>query len=171
MKILLIIGAVVVSGLAIYAVYMGVFVSITIREQRIGPYHFIYKEMHGTDAREVGKITTELRLLLTNNGFTNIAPLDIYFPDQKPNHIGFMADDARVEAIITTDSLLKYRNIPEQRCMTTGFPYRNPMSYLVGYIKVDAALSKYRETHGYKKTEAGTIHQDENILYFQPIIP
>ena len=42
------------------------------------------------------------------------------------------------------------REIPTQQCMVVQFPWRNPLSFIMGYIKVNPALAKHRSVHDYR---------------------
>jgi hypothetical protein len=60
--------------------------------------------------------------------------------------------------------------VAAQHCMVTEFPWRNPASFMVGYLKVDPALSAYRAAHGYKEVEALALNDGNTIIYMQPIV-
>lgn len=171
MKTVFIALLILLSGLTVFAAYMGAFMSVHIHEKSIGPFHLVYKEMVGTDFKKVGQITTDLDSMLKRVGLSGYYPLDIYFPDTQPNQIGFMVQDSSVSGVLASDSTIRYRLIPLQLSMVTEFPYRNPMSFFLGYMKIDKSLSEHRHHKKYKKTEAGTINYGDTIVYFQPIIP
>ncbi len=40
---------------------------------------------------------------------------------------------------------------------------------MIGYLKVDPALSKQRAAHGYRKTEAYVLNDGRTIIYMQPV--
>lgn len=172
MKVFWIVLSFLLCSFIVFLTYMGVFHTITIVEKSMGPYYFIYKEMRGNDMSEIGTITTELHSFLTSKEFEAIKPFDIFYPENSGanNEIGFIIngiDSSRLE--IGND--IRFKRIPEQTYMTTEFPFRNRLSFLVGFIKIDPALRQYRETRAYRQTPAMTINEEEKIIYLQSIIP
>ena len=167
-RILLIVCGAIILGLAGFAVYMGALSSIVIEETDQGPFTLVYREMSGTDMRKVGEITLALNTLLEEQKISRRRPLDIFFPDGR-GEIGFAIEGASPEQIATVSNQAKVRMIPVQRCMVARFPWRNTLSFVVGYLKVDPALTRYRTTHGYSKVEAFSFDDGDIIVYMQPI--
>ncbi|MBI5473404.1 MAG: hypothetical protein HY961_13750 [Ignavibacteriae bacterium] len=174
MKRLLKIAAGGVGLIALLAVgvlyYHGAFLDLTVDEKSAGPFHFIYKEMKGTNMSQVGVITNELNDLLSKRSFATQRPFDLFFPDGHAE-IGFVIDQREFATLDAADTSFSTRIIAQQRFMTTTFPWKNVMSYMVGFMKVDPLLSEHRKKHGYRKTWAATLHQGDIITYFQPIEP
>ena len=44
----------------------------------------------------------------------------------------------------------------------------SPLSFVVGYMKVDPALTRHRAAHGYIRTEAYAMNDGDRIVYMQP---
>jgi len=168
MKVLLIILLVFAVTILAAVAYMGAFERIDIAEKDQGPFTFIYRDMAAGDMGKVGEITTALDSLLKSQGVTRRKPLDIFFPDGR-GEIGFAVDGALPEQLTTLADEAKVREIPVQRCMVAEFPWRNPISFVVGYFKVEPALAKHRSAHGYKKVEALALNNGDVIVYMQPI--
>jgi hypothetical protein len=169
MKTLLVALVALAVVLLAVAAYMGAFRRVDIAEQDKGPFTFVYRDMAAGDMSKVGEITTALNAELESQGFVNRKPLDIFYPDGR-GEIGFEIEGVSPDRIsaLSTDSKLK--EVPVQRCMVSEFPWRNRMSFLVGYFKVDPALAKYREQHGYRKAEAMALNNGSVIVYMQPIV-
>jgi hypothetical protein len=119
-----------------------------------------YREMQGTDMKQVGVITDGLADALTKAGFKTHQPFDVFFPYEKPSQIGFIIAPDDESKLSTLDASIKTRVIPAQKCMVATFPWKNPASYIVGYMKVDGALQAYREKHAYVKGWAATRHDN-----------
>ncbi len=161
-------AVIVVIGVSVGA-WMGAFLSIEITEVERGPYTFVYREMGGTNMSEVRKITTELAVLLSEKGIERRLPFDVHFPDGR-SEIGFPVEDVSVGQLAGISDSLQVREISTRRCMITHFPYRNVMSFVIGYFKIDGALKIHREAHGYAKVEAFAVNLGNTILYGQPIV-
>jgi len=151
------------------ASYMGAFQRIAITEKDEGPFTFVYRDIAAEETHKVGEITTSLNALLESRGVAQRKPLDIFFPDGR-GEIGFAVEGASNEQLDALATQSKVREVPAQHCMVTEFPWRNPASFIVGYLKVDPALAAYRAAHGYKKVEALALNDGNTIVYMQPIV-
>ena len=168
-KIMLLIAFVLIVVVIVFVWYMGVFQSIVIEEQDQGPFTLVYQEMTGNDMKQVGEITTKLDKLLAEHGITHRKPLDVFFPDKKAE-IGFAVEISSPGQLITLGEQTKVREIPVQHYMVSHFPWRNKMSFIVGYMKVDPVLKKYRSEHNYKTVEAYALNNGDTIDYMQPAV-
>jgi hypothetical protein len=162
---LLLLAVVVVAAGA----YMGAFARIEITEEDRGPFTFVYRDMASGEMNKIGEITTSLNALLESRGVALREPLDVFLPDGR-GEIGFAVEDAAPEQLTALTAHSGLKEIPRQRCMVAQFPWRNATSFLVGYFKVDPALSKYRDAHGYKRVEALALNDGNVIVYMQPIV-
>jgi len=167
-KIVLVVVCVILLAVLAFAVYMGVFSTVAIVEEDQGPYTLVYREMSGNDLKQVGDITLALNTLLGERGIPHRKPLDIFFPDGRAE-IGFAVEGVSAAQIAGLSDQAKVREIPAQRCMVARFPWRNTLSFIVGYLKVDPALTNYRGAHGYPKVEAYSLDDGETIVYMQPV--
>ena len=147
--------------------YLGGFRSITIEEKQMGPFHFAYREMVGTDFSKISEITTALDAELRDKGVTTLHPFDLFNPEGG-GEIGFVVSESEAEQLL--NSSIRIKTIPMQQCMVATFPWKNPMSYMVGFMKVDPALEAHRKKNGYRKTWAATRHDGDTITYLQPIV-
>lgn len=168
-KIVLIVLLAVVIAILAFAIYMGAFSSVVIEEREQGPYLLVYREMSGNDMKQVGEITMSLNTLLEERGIARRKPFDIFFPDGRAE-IGFAIESALPRQIGALSDQAKVREIPARRCMVARFPWRNALSFIVGYLKVDPALTNYRTAHGYSKVEAYSLDNGDTIVYMQPVI-
>jgi hypothetical protein len=156
----------IIFGIIGYLVFMGAFLPIPIEEKTVGPFSFLYKEINVKDHSLVGKTTTEIAELLKQYNFSNPRPFQFFYPeeDKRFAEIGFI-----VEENASSMDGLKFKTIPATLCLTTSFPWRNSLSFVFGFMKVDPILKQYRESNNYKKTEAmvtldaGTIHYMQRV--------
>ena len=80
MKIAAISVAVLVAVVAALAAWLGMFSSVTVVEEEVGPLAFVYVQEATTDFSKIGKITTELGERLEQAGLTQRKPAQLYFP-------------------------------------------------------------------------------------------
>ncbi len=148
----------------------GAFASVTISEQTIGPYEFVYRTAPQGDFGAVRTITTELEGAFRAAGVRDMKPLDVFFPpdSHEPSQIGFIVAAPDVPRIAQLANAPRHRVIAAGEFLTATLPYRSPLSFMVGYWKVEPKLSAYRETHGLRHTWAATINEGPRILYLQP---
>jgi hypothetical protein len=95
-------------------------------------------------------VTTDLRGQLDAAGVSGIRPFDVFQPTttKLPNEIGFIVPEDEIAKLGSMKDATQ-RIIPRQRYMATEFPFRNRLSFIVGYCKVDPALAKYRKQRSY----------------------
>ena len=168
-KPLLIVVAIIVIALAVLAAYMGVFTSVQVEERMLGPFTLVYREMNANNLKLVGEITDSLSAILAAKKIESRKPLDVFYPDGHAE-IGFAVEGYIPEQIAFPADVAKVRTISAQQCMAVTFPWRNPLSFIVGYMKVDPALAKHRKERGYAQSEAYSLNNGDTITYFQPIV-
>lgn len=164
--VLVVLGA--LAALA-FAGYMGAFRRVVIDEKECGPFTLVYRTAPGSDMGAVREITDELDEVLARNGIEERTPLDVFHPDDRAE-VGFAVSGASEEQLSILGDEAGVRQIPARECMVTRFPWRNPLSFVIGYFKVDPALKRHRAAHGYEKAEALALNEGSTILYMQPIV-
>src|SRR5581483_134685 len=145
---------------------------VKIVEREEGPFLFVYRTVPGIDQRKIGAVTSELYNVLTRAGIQDVRPLDVFHPSAEnvPNEIGFEVPVAQATKLASAEGY--YQNtIPRRRYMTTTFPFRNRLSFMVAYVKVDPALNSYRQRKAYRSAWAMARNDGETITYFQPAVP
>jgi hypothetical protein len=151
------------------AFWMGAVQPVVITERTDGPFLLVYREMSDLDLSKIGDITTELDRLLRDAGVDQRRPLDVFFPDDHIE-VGFSVAGVTKAKLDSLAGKPKVREIAKQDFMFARFPYRNRSSYVLGFMKVDPALTKYRDAHGYKKVEAMAVNDGSEITYMQPVV-
>ena len=167
-KTVLVVSVAIALIVTLFAGWLGAFRSISIAERSAGPFLLIYREMDGTDMRQVATITDRIAALLDAHHIDRRKPFAIYFPGGRANQIGFVVDGSDETALRAVASDAQVRTIAAETVMTTEFPWRSPLSFVVGYMKVDPALTRHRAAHGYIRTEAYAMNDGDRIVYMQP---
>ena len=152
--------------------YLGAFASVVVEERTMGPFHFVYRTLDGSDPRRVGEITDRVGMALRAAGVTKIRPFDIFYPEGagKPNEIGWEVAEEHAQSLATLGSAYLQRTLPAQPCMVARFPWKHPLSFVVGFLRVDGALRAHREANGYQAAPAYTLNEGKQIAYIQPVV-
>jgi len=151
------------------AAWMGAFHRVEVAERDCGPFTFVYLPIAAGEMGQVGAITTRIDAALEAAGVRARKPLDVFYPDGT-GEIGFAVEGTTPAQLAALPDKTADRTIPAQRCMAVEFPWRNRLSFMVGYVKVDPALAAWRAAHGYRKVEAMALNDGGTILYLQPIV-
>ena len=167
--------AIVVGVLALVlgggAAWLGMFGKVTVAEADQGPYAFVYVQEPSVDFGKIGEITKELDARLELAGIGNRKPAQLYYPAGRgiQNQIGFVVDKAMGQDVLGITTF--FRNIPAQRYVVARFPFRNPLSFIAGHLRVASKLAAYRKAHGIPETNSMVILDGDTILYLQPVTP
>jgi hypothetical protein len=164
----LVLLAVMAGTLVALGAYLGAFEKVVIEERVTGPFSMVYGEAKGSDAKVVGEITTALQADLERAGIGHIEPCDVFHPDGH-SEIGFLVAPRDTAFLASLAPGWQRRVIPAAPSMTVRFPWKSPLSFVVGFMKVDPALRSWRASHGYRAAPAYVIHEEETSLYIQPI--
>ena len=169
MKIVLAIVGGLVVVLAGLLGWMGAMSGVKVQEQDMGPYLFVYVQDPTTDFSKVGQLTEALGQQLDAAGFTQRQPAQIYYPTGRgiQNQIGFVVDRTVPLGVLGAEAF--FRPVPVQRYLVARFPFRNPLSFRVGYYRVEPALQKQRRQKNYAETSVTVILDGDSILYLQPV--
>ena len=167
-KFVLVVGGIAAAAV-IAAFYMGAFQRVAITEEDRGPYTLVYRDMAAGRMNDVGEITSALDTMLESRGISARKPLDVFFPDGR-GQIGFSVEGVSGDQLGALVDAASVKVIGAQRYLVAQFPWRNRLSFMVGYMKVDPALARYRDAHGYKKVEAIALNDGDTIVYMQPVV-
>ena len=172
LKIAIIAAAVLLSGLIGFCAYLGGFRGTTVSEAEEGPFYFAFRELQGNSLSGVGVITSALNEELNSVGITDKRPFDVFQPSGSgaSNEIGFVISEGDMERLQRKSGSMKFRVIDRQRYMKTTFPFKNRLSFVIGYFKVDPAFASYRAAHGYQPSLAIARNDGNKITYLQPAL-
>lgn len=167
-------AAAAVLALAILGMHAGLFATVVVQEGDAGPFVFAYQPFARGELGTVGHPTSEFGAALERAGVSERNPLSVYFPDGA-GETGFSVEGVSVQTLSSPslhlrESGVNVREISNGRYMFAEFPWRNRLSFLIGYLKVEPSLAAYRQSHGYEKAAAMTLLEDGKIIYYQPIV-
>jgi hypothetical protein len=151
-----------------FAFYMGAFHQVVITEEPRGPYTHVYRDLPDVSQELVGVLTSEIDQLLEELGITERTVLDVYHADGSAQ-VGFAVIVDSMSMSLSDGTRVK--TIPRQQMLVAEFPWRNEMSYIIGYLKVDPMLAAHRDAGGYARTEIMTMQETGAITYLQPVRP
>ena len=171
MKILLAVAGVLILLILGTLAWMGGLTGVQVQEQEKGPYAFVYVQEPTADFARVGELTETLGQRLDAAGFTQRQPAQIFYPAGRgvQHQVGFVVDRAVPYEVLGNDTF--FRPVPSQRYMVARFPYRNPLSFVLGAWRSDAALRAHRQQQGYGDSNVMVILEGDAIVYLQPIAP
>lgn len=162
MKILrwiLIILAVLIMALLAFLWYMGVFATVKVTEQKVGPYMLVYEKYVGPYSN-TGQILQKVYGALKKEGITTTKGFGIYLnnpnqtsPDKLESEIGCVLENKdlnRVGELKKKKFLVK--KWEEQNCLVVELPIRNNLSYMIGPFKAYPELNKALNAKKYKMT-------------------
>lgn len=112
--------------------------------------------------QSVGRITREIDDMLGGIGVENTRPMAIYYTDGSAQ-VGLAVEDVQLNLMLSNGTAT--RTVPEFKYIVAAFPWKSPLSDIVGYYRVDPELQKYRTMNGYGQAEGMTLHQGDHILY------
>jgi len=161
-------GAALVVVLGVLG-WMGALSSVEVAERDMGPYQFVYVHEASTDFEKIGRITESLGQRLEAAGFDQRKPAQEYFPAGRgmQNRIGFVVQRMVSAEVLGAETF--YQDIPVRKYMVAEFPFRNPMSFAVGHLRVNPAFEAHLKKHSYAQTSALVILDGDRIVYLSPI--
>ena len=154
------------AGTAGTLYYHGAFQEVVITEETHGPYRFVFQPQVSVTSQSVGQITDEIDAMLAGIGVEKRRPMAIYFPDGSAQ-VGLSIEDVELSLMLSNGTAT--RTVPESEYMSALFPWKSPLSFLVGYYKVDPVMQAYRLKKGYPGAEAMTVYEGDHILHLQRI--
>lgn len=146
--------------------YHGAFTKVEIAEERHGPYRLVFRPQIYVTRQSEARITEEIDTMLSGIGVEKRQPMAVYFSDGSAQ-VGVSVEDVQLNLTLSNGTTT--RTIPGEDYMVARFPWKSPLSPMVGYYKVDPVLNRYRETLGYVQTEDMTLYQGDHILYLTRI--
>lgn len=169
MKIAAIAAAVVAAIVAGLAAWLGMFGEVEVSERNMGPYAFVYEQEPSTDFGAFGAITEDLGERLEAAGIKSRRPAQVFFPPGRgiQNQVGFVVEGSVGANLLDVDTF--FRNVPSQRYAVFRFPFRNSLSFLAGYFRVEPALEEYRKARNIANGSTMVILDGDSILYLQPL--
>jgi hypothetical protein len=182
MKIILRILGVIILALALLAVatlaHAGLFTTITISEEEVGPYTIAY-EYHVGSYYKVGPVMDGVYEDLKQMGIETNRGVGLYYdnPDDVPSEklrseVGSILEASDLDKIDQIKNELSTREIPRQRALVAQFPIKNMLSYMLAPAKVYKEMNLLWQQQSYPMSEYTIeIYDIPNkvITYIMPI--
>lgn len=160
----------------IFLIYSGLFSKVEIKEKEMESYILVYDEHIGEykGTRDVQDRIYDK--LLNDEGIETYKGFGVYYDDPKKvakEELRSIAgcilekkDYGKIEELKKKGFKIKESEQGEAIC--AQFPFKSPLSVLLGIIKVYPSMDKYVEEHGIDKKEIMEIYDIPNkkIIYF-----
>jgi hypothetical protein len=176
LKLLMIIASVVVMAFAGFLYYLGMFGKIEVSESQFGPFDYAYEEFTGPYSKTM-PVFARVNSFLTSQGVISVKGIGVYFdnpsivPAEKlRSNCGSIITDLSPEKLTAIKSKLKIGAFVASNCITTEFPVKNTLSYMMAPMKVYPIIMKYVTEKGYNTKEVYEIYDIENkkIIFVIP---
>lgn len=176
------IGSLVVLFIAIaFAGWVGVFRSVDVVKQEVGPFTFVYEDYVGP-FKNIGPVFARVESQLRDLGIEPIQGMGVYFDDPKVvpqdklrSQCGALVDESassRVEEMQVAHPALRLRKIAKTQALVVEFPLRAALSLMVApskaYPAIQAALVAQRLTVNGDAIELYD-HKRGRILVVMPV--
>lgn len=148
--------------------YHGALLKVSVSEDEFGPFQFVFQPVIAANPQSADRISREIDEMLAGIGVEATRPMSIHYRDGSAQ-IGLVVEDVYLNLRLSNGTTV--RDIDQVRYAVTAFPWKSPLSPVVGRYKAEPALEAYREAKGYNQSELMTLLAGENILFMQPIMP
>jgi hypothetical protein len=179
MKIVKVIGvvlAVLLLSCAAFLWYMGFFSALTVNEQELGPYTYVYERFVGP-YMNVGPIFKKVEAALRTEGITADKAIGIYYDDPAKvakeklrSDCGLVLKESDLSKVQALKKKYTVGTLPKKMSMVVEFPMKNTLSYLLGPIRCYPVLMKYAQEKGYKAGVTYELYLKEKTLFVMEIV-
>lgn len=153
MKIALILLSVAFVFIAGFLAYSGALSTVVVKEEKVGPFHIVYREVKGS-YRQTGKVSMEIQSLLKENGIDNDRFFAVYLDDPRSvpeenlrSLVGHILPPGSREAKLPAE--YKSAILPEKLALVSIFPLKTQASIFLGMFKVYPAIFAQAAKSGY----------------------
>jgi hypothetical protein len=168
----------IIAAFGVFA-YSGLFDSVSVSEKEIGPFTMVLKK-HTGSYYKTGKIFEEVDASLKKTMDTgNLRAVGIYYDDPAKvktedlrSECGFIMERAALGRLDLKKEGLIYKEFKATLCVTSEFPIRTFLSYMIGPSRVYSKIDGYADSKKYKADYGMEIYdmKEKKILYFMPVI-
>lgn len=161
---------------AIYAQYLGIFITPVALEKEMGPYTYLSKEYKGP-YKNIGKAFDELSKELNNAGIKTNKAIGVYYDNpattkdtELRSDCGYILDNSELNRLDVLKQKYKINVFLKQRAIVTEFPLRNSISYMLAPIKCYSVLNQYLKKENKTITKSYEIYDtDTGYIYILAI--
>lgn len=150
MKKIIIIIAVVVIAILGFIGYSGLFTSVAITEEQIGPYTMVVKKHMGSYYKTKATFEEVEAMLKKNIDTKKLKGVGFYYDDpakvkedQLRSECGFIIDKTDVDKIGKLPDGIQMREFNKTLCAVGEFPLRSFLSYMIGPARVYPKFLEY----------------------------
>jgi hypothetical protein len=178
LKIILVIVIILIFIVFILLWNAGLFHKIEIEETEMGPYVLIYNDLTGP-YKGIKNVQDEIYYALLNKEkIETYKGFGIYYddpkkiPEEKLRSIGgCILEEKDFDKLPDLKNKYKVKSFEKQKCAVTSFPFKNPLSVMLGLLRVYPSLNEYFEKKNLKHNEMMEIYDipAKKIIYIHPI--
>lgn len=179
MKIIKWIGIVLVVLLVVTAAffwYMGLFNTLKVSEQEVGPYTYAYEKFVGP-YWDTEHVFQKVERSLKAEGIATDKAIGIYYDDPAKaakeklrSDCGLVLEEKDLSKVPDLKKKYMVATMPKKMSIVVEFTARNKLSYMLGPMKGYPALMKYAQGKGYKIAMPYEFYTKEKILYIMEIV-
>ncbi|MFA6169637.1 MAG: hypothetical protein WC772_02560 [Candidatus Margulisiibacteriota bacterium] len=161
-KIILWIVAILLVAIVGWLYYMGFFSTLKVTEKAVGPYTLVYEDYTGPYSN-TGPVVQAVFDRLAKDGIKPIDGFGIYLDDpskvkasQLRSQVGCVLADKDLKAFKKVAKKYKVLKLAKMMGITTEFPIKNNLSYMIGPMKAYPAIMKYMTEKKIANEQIGT---------------
>jgi hypothetical protein len=167
--IIVVVGAVVVLGLA----YYGLFAPVVFVEKEMGPYVLVYEKHHGEykkTAKIIDGVTSEL---LGEEGVFAGKGFGLFYDNPEAVETANLRSIAGcIVENVPDDKIKRLRDnflvgeFPDSQCVVAELPYKGYVSIILGNLRVYPKLAEYMQSRQYTMVPVMEIYDKPNRKIF-----
>lgn len=161
-KVILWIVAILLVCVVGWLYYMGYFATLKVTEKAVGPYTLVYEDYTGP-YQNTGPVVQVVFDRLTKDGIKTTDGFGIYLdnPSKVPasqlrSQVGCVIADKDLKAFKKVAKNYKVMKLEKKMSLTTEFPIKNNLSYMIGPMKAYPALMNYMTEKKITNEQIGT---------------
>ncbi len=177
-KAIIVLLVLIIAIFGLFA-YSGLFDSIRVSEKEIGPFSMVLKKHKGSYYK-TGAIFEEVETTLKKAMDTkDLRAVGLYYDDPAKvktddlrSECGFIVDKTALGKLDLKKEGLIYKEFKATLCVTSEFPIRTFLSYMLGPSRVYSKIGEYADSKKYKADYGMEIYdmKEKKILYCMPIV-
>ncbi len=177
-NVFLIVAGVLLVMIASWMYAVGYFSTVTVTEEKIGPFTLVYQDMKG-DYAKTGAVMDKLYASLAGDKVFPTKGFGIYYDNPKMvkkddlrSKVGCIIEGKDVAAVKKLKKKYTTMKLDKKDAMVVRFPIKNKASFIIGIMKAYPALTAYAKDKGYGFVESMEIYDMTNkvTLYTMNIV-
>lgn len=156
--------------------YMGVFKTLQVTEQELGPYTYVYERFVGP-YKDTGPVFKKVEAALKADGITPDKAIGIYYDNPEKvakeklrSDCGIVLKESDLAKVPALKKKYPVGTLPKKMSMVVEFPMRNMFSYMLGPIKCYPVLTQYAREKGHKIGVVYELYLEDKTLFVMEIV-